>query len=149
MIPEADAEVVFQDVCKGVNLTSRIRDRGLSVRHLARFFDATIWKGFDDEDKVWTIIFLYSVRFIILVQGFFTIYRNLFSRLHAEEKTFDPQCDLPSFGYSTWNWAAPKEEEAKSARPFYNAWLHFITEKDFSWMDQWSVADAPERRVRR
>ena len=87
-------------------------------------------------------------KYIIPVQGFFTLYRNLFARLHSDEKYFELECDLPSFGYSTWNWAL-KGEEGKSARSFYNAWLHFTTERDFSWMDQWNVAEASERRVRR
>ena len=88
-------------------------------------------------------------KFIIPVQGFFTLYRNLFARLHSDEKTFELECDLPSFGYSTWNWVALKGEEGKSARSFYNAWLNFSTERDFSWMDQWNVAEASERRARR
>ncbi|KAF8807088.1 DnaJ-domain-containing protein [Phlegmacium glaucopus] len=132
LIPEADAEAVIEDVRKGVNPTSRVRDRGLTIRHLARFFDATVWEGFDDEDN-----------------GFFTLYRNLFARLHAEEKTFTSEYDLPSFGYSTWDWAASKDEDGRSARSFYNAWLHFTTQKDFSWMEQWNLAEAPERRARR
>lgn len=60
LIPEADAETVFEGIRKGVNPTSRVRDRGLTIRHLARFFDATIWESFDDEDKVCTPIFSYS-----------------------------------------------------------------------------------------
>lgn len=95
-------------------------------------------------------IYIFLTRnFTIPVQGFFTLYRNLFARLHAEEKKIESECDLPSFGYSTWHWAPPKEEEDKSTRSFYNAWLHFTTEKDFSWMERWNVADAPERRARR
>jgi DnaJ family protein A protein 5 len=27
--------------------------------------------------------------------------------------------------------------------------MNFTTEKDFSWMEQWNLAEAPERRVRR
>jgi DnaJ homolog subfamily A member 5 len=54
LIPEADAETVFEDVRRGVKST--LRDRGLTIRHLAYFFDPTIWEGFDDEEKVWTSI---------------------------------------------------------------------------------------------
>jgi DnaJ family protein A protein 5 len=97
----------------------------------------------------WTSNYFLLGNFIIPVQGFFTLYRNLFSRLHADEKTFESECDLPSFGYSTWNWAVPKEDEGKSVRSFYNEWLQFTTEKDFAWMDQWNIAEAPERRARR
>ncbi|KAK0235829.1 hypothetical protein EDD85DRAFT_1009348 [Armillaria nabsnona] len=65
--PEPDAVTVFEDICKGAP-PPRARDRGLTVRHLARFFDTTIWSGFADDDN-----------------GIFTMYRNLFNRLKAEE----------------------------------------------------------------
>ncbi|KAG7450990.1 DnaJ-domain-containing protein [Guyanagaster necrorhizus] len=129
--PEPDAETVFEDIRKGAP-PPRARDRGLTVRHLARFFDATIWSGFADDDN-----------------GFFSVYRNLFNRLMAEE-TMISDIDLPSFGYSTWTWTpVHKGEESTAARTFYNAWINFVTNKDFSWCDQWNVAEAPDRRVRR
>ncbi|KAL0578912.1 DnaJ subfamily C member 21 [Marasmius crinis-equi] len=57
---------------------SRARDRGLTVRRLTKFLDASVWKGFgDDED------------------GFFTIYRNLLARLKAEEVLADGEENLP------------------------------------------------------
>lgn len=27
--------------------------------------------------------------------------------------------------------------------------MNFSTEKDFAWMDQWNLSEAPDRRVRR
>ena len=47
-------------------------------------------------------------------------------------------------------WApATKEDADTAARTFYNFWLNFATDKDFSWADQWEINDAPDRRVRR
>ncbi|KAF4613668.1 hypothetical protein D9613_007686 [Agrocybe pediades] len=132
LIPEADAESVFEDIRNGVNLSTRVKDRGLTVRHISRFFDATSWSTYDDS-----------------TQGFFSIYRNLFSRLSAEEKMFDSTDDYPSFGYSTWTWMPVQTDGAQCARDFYTAWMNFSTEKDFSWMEQWNLSEAPERRVRR
>ncbi|KAK0469973.1 uncharacterized protein EV420DRAFT_1257249 [Desarmillaria tabescens] len=129
--PEPDAETVFEDIRKGAP-PPRARDRGLTVRHLARFFDATIWSGFADDEN-----------------GFFTIYRNLFDRLKAEEAMIS-DIDLPSFGYSTWTWTpVHKGEDSPAARTFYNVWINFVTNKDFSWCDQWNLTEAPDRRVRR
>ncbi|KAF5327698.1 hypothetical protein D9619_004517 [Psilocybe cf. subviscida] len=130
LIPEPDAETVFEDIRKGANLNSRVRDRGLTVRHLARFMDVNIWEGFDDEEN-----------------GFFSIYRNLFIRLASEEATFNSVLEYPSFGLSTSEYIAPKGEAGP--RDFYNAWTNFATEKDFSWMEQWNITEAPDRRVRR
>lgn len=43
---------MFDDIRKGTNLNARVRDRGLTVRHLARFFDATIWSNLGDGEDV-------------------------------------------------------------------------------------------------
>ncbi|KIK63210.1 hypothetical protein GYMLUDRAFT_41536 [Collybiopsis luxurians FD-317 M1] len=133
LAPEPDDETVYEDIRKGAP-PSRARDRGLTVRHLTRFFDATVWKEFGDDGD-----------------GFFAIYRNLFARLEAEEKlASDDQVHLPSFGYSHWPWAPKnKGEEATAARTFYNAWINFTTAKDFAWSDSWNISEAPDRRVRR
>ncbi|EMD33296.1 hypothetical protein CERSUDRAFT_160177 [Gelatoporia subvermispora B] len=131
LAPEPDAQTVFEDIKRGAP-PPRARDRGLTVRHLAQFFDSSIYSGFDDTDN-----------------SFFTIYRNLFARLAHDETLYDPT-PLPSFGDSTWPWAPPaKGADAAAARTFYNFWLNFATHKDFAWTDQWNVSEAPDRRVRR
>lgn len=130
LAPEPDAEAVFEDIRKGAP-PPRARDRGLTVRHLARFFDTTVWSGFDDSEN-----------------SFFTIYRNLFTRL-AQEENLISQLEYPSFGDASWPWSTPKSTNTPAARSFYNAWLNFATLKDFVWMEQWNLAEAPDRRVRR
>ena len=83
------------------------------------------------------------------MQGFYTLYRNLFGRL-AQEEAVISEIEYPSFGYSTWPWAAEaKADNTEAARRFYNAWLNFSSMKDFTWMEQWNTAEAPDRRVRR
>lgn len=51
MVPEPDADTVFEDIRKGAPL-SKARDRGLTVRHLAQFFDSSIWNGYENGDRV-------------------------------------------------------------------------------------------------
>ncbi|KAF9448619.1 DnaJ-domain-containing protein [Macrolepiota fuliginosa MF-IS2] len=130
LAPEPDAETVFEDVKRGAP-PSRARDRGLTERHLERFFDPTIWLNFGDGPD-----------------GFFTIYRNLFTRLQSEEAFIDGSSEYPSFGYSTWTWS-PQDKDAEAAKHFYTIWLNFSTEKDFAWSDKWNLSEAPDRRVRR
>ncbi|PIL32166.1 hypothetical protein GSI_05411 [Ganoderma sinense ZZ0214-1] len=131
LIPEPDAAAVFEEIRTGAP-PSRARDRGLTVRHLAQFFDTTIWDGFDDGPN-----------------SFFTIYRNLFDRLDHDERHYDVT-PLPSFGTSAWSWLSPsKEEKDQCVRVFYNYWTNFATNKEFEWADQWNIAEAPDRRVRR
>ncbi|CAA7265571.1 unnamed protein product [Cyclocybe aegerita] len=132
LVPEPDAETVFEDIRKGVNPSNRARDRGLTVRHLARFSDTAAWSTLDDGDN-----------------SFFTIYRNLFLRLATEEAQWASETDYPSFGQSTWPWSITKQEGLDCARNFYAVWMNFSTEKDFSWTDPWNISEAPDRRVRR
>ncbi|KAJ7219960.1 hypothetical protein GGX14DRAFT_584783 [Mycena pura] len=120
LAPEPDDATVYEDIKKGAP-PSRAQDRGLTVRHLARF---------DDGDN-----------------SFFTIYRNLFSRLQAEEALIS-DAPYPSFGDSTWTWASATRA-SDGARAFYAAWTNFATAKEFAWMDQWKLSEAPDRRVRR
>ncbi|GLB40594.1 putative dnaJ molecular chaperone homology domain [Lyophyllum shimeji] len=131
LVPEPDDETIFEDIQKGVR-PSRARDRGLSARHILRFLDATLWSGFDDG-----------------ANSFFTVYRNLFERLRAEEAMFDTEVELPSFGDSTWPWTTADKSDVHQAARFYGAWINFVTCKDFAWSEQWNVAEAPDRRVRR
>ena len=56
----------------------------------------------------------------------------------------------PQFGTSSWPFTPLfKDESSTAARTFYNFWLNFASEKDFSWEDKWELNDAPDRRVRR
>lgn len=131
MIPEADSKTVFEDIKRGAP-PPRARDRGLTVRHLEQFFNPSIFQGFDDGPD-----------------SFYTIYRNLFTRLAYDESQFDAALPpLPSFGNSTWPWTDASNSDAQ-ARTFYTYWLHFATAKDFTWMEQYDLNDAPDRRVRR
>ncbi|KAI0353812.1 DnaJ-domain-containing protein [Trametes cingulata] len=131
LIPEPDAADVLDEIRRGAP-PPRARDRGLTVRHLAQFFDTGIYDGFDDGPN-----------------SFFTIYRNLFDRLANDEKQY-VDAALPSFGYPSWPWLpASKAEQDQCARTFYNYWTNFVTCKEFEWADQWNVAEAPDRRVRR
>ncbi|EKM78162.1 hypothetical protein AGABI1DRAFT_61214, partial [Agaricus bisporus var. burnettii JB137-S8] len=130
LVPEPDADTVFDDVKRGAP-PSRARDRGLTERHLERFFDPTIWQDFGEGPD-----------------SFFTIYRNLFSRLQAEEAMFSEAAEYPSFGDSTGEWNSTTED-GQTVKQFYAFWLNFSTEKDFVWSEKWNLSEAPDRRVRR
>ncbi|KAJ7274564.1 DnaJ domain-containing protein [Mycena haematopus] len=127
--PEPDDATVYEDIRTGA-APSRAQSRGLTVRQLTRFFDSSIWSSVDDGEK-----------------SFFTIYRNLFARLQAEEALIS-DADYPSFGYAGWSYQ-PTDKFSDGARTFYNAWTNFASMKEFAWMDQWNLTEAPDRRVRR
>jgi DnaJ family protein A protein 5 len=47
----------------------------------------------------------------------------------------------PSFGSSHSTWA--------EVHRFYEWWLHFASQRDFSWADRYQLNKAPNRKVRR
>ncbi|KAG9005081.1 hypothetical protein FRB93_009950 [Tulasnella sp. JGI-2019a] len=132
--PEPDMEAMFEDIRRGTTSgRRRMRDSGLQVNHIIRFMDFTIWDTMDDGEN-----------------GFFTIYRHLFTRLASEEKNFtDEDVDYPGFGQSSWPWSPVDNTSQEAAKFFYNAWTNFSTAKDFVWVEYWNLAEAPDRRVRR
>ncbi len=50
LVPEPDADSVLDEVRQGA--PPRSRGRGMTARHLARFFDATLWSGYNDDENV-------------------------------------------------------------------------------------------------
>ncbi|CCA71097.1 related to dnaJ-like proteins [Serendipita indica DSM 11827] len=135
LAPEADEAQIFEDIVKGSGLKTKRRpnDPGLTARNIEKLMNPSLWKSMDDSET-----------------GFYGIYRNLFRRLALEEAQHsDGVDDWPEFGDSTWPWVAADKDDHRAARRFYNAWLSFSTEKEFSWMDSWNLSEAPERRVRR
>ncbi|KIM26299.1 hypothetical protein M408DRAFT_16971 [Serendipita vermifera MAFF 305830] len=135
LAPEADEAQIFDDIVKGTapKANKRGTDPGLTTKNITKLMNPTLWKGMDDSDT-----------------GFFTIYRNLFVRLALEEAQHSDGVDnWPNFGDSSWPWIALDKDDDRAARRFYNTWLSFSTEKEFSWMDQWNLSEAPDRRTRR
>ncbi|CAD6913226.1 unnamed protein product [Tilletia controversa] len=119
---------------------------GLTVRHLVRFVAAasTLETTGPKSDE----------------SGFFGTYRRLFERLAEEEKAamqakdIDVDMDLfPSFGYSHTPYAVAKGAEATvhqvPVKEFYKVWSNFVSEKSFTWMDQYQTNQAPDRNVKR
>ncbi len=50
--------------------------------------------------------------------------------------------DYPDFG-------SKGDDYEDVVRPFYAAWTGFATRKSYAWKDQYRLADAPDRRIRR
>ncbi|KAG8772046.1 hypothetical protein FRC15_003012 [Serendipita sp. 397] len=135
LAPEVDEVQIFEDIVKGSSPKAKRRpnDPGITAKNVTKLMNPTLWRAMDDSET-----------------GFFTIYRNLFTRLALEEAQHSDGIDhWPNFGDSTWPWAPENKDDDRAARRFYNAWLSFSTEKEFSWMDSWNVNEAPDRKVRR
>ncbi|KAK9235261.1 DnaJ domain-containing protein [Lipomyces kononenkoae] len=99
---------------------------GTRTQDILHFFDPGLFAIIDDSEI-----------------GFFTIARKVFAQLADEEAAADgSDMRLPDFGNSRSPWA-------DETRHFYAAWSAFSTKKSFDWYDQYRLADAPDRRVRR
>ena len=127
--PEPDVETVFEDIRKGAPPPTT-RDRGLTVQHLTLSSARQSWSGYEDRENV-CFWYLIGNMHLTSLKSFFTVYRNLFSRIAYDESRIS-DVTYPSFGYSTWPWSMTTIAQGdETARAFYNAWTNFVTSKDF------------------
>ncbi|KLO11562.1 DnaJ-domain-containing protein [Schizopora paradoxa] len=110
------------------------RDTGLTAWYFSSFLSSSAWSGYDDSGK-----------------SFFTVFRLLFQRITEDEARFSRRVvGYPSFGYSNWTWSGSDPEHKKEgARFFYNFWLSFTTERDFTWEERWNPKSASHRQERK
>ncbi|XP_044007535.1 dnaJ homolog subfamily C member 21 isoform X1 [Aphidius gifuensis] len=85
------------------------------------------FKGYNDDEK-----------------GFYTVYRNVFDTLAAEDAEFikdgDSDEEIPSFGDS-------KSSYEDVVHCFYAYWQSYLTKRSFAWLDTYDIRDAPNRKV--
>lgn len=79
------------------------------------------------------------------MQGFYTVYREVFDRLAKQESEAaqsegkPAQSSASGFGTSSSAW--------QEVSAFYQRWLHFVSERDFAWADVHNLASAPNRKA--
>lgn len=78
------------------------------------------------------------------VQGFYTIYRDVFDGLfkhetEAAERTGKKGPSSVGFGRSDSPWS--------EVSAFYQYWLQFVSDREFAWADVHNLASAPNRKV--
>ncbi|XP_022197623.2 dnaJ homolog subfamily C member 21 [Nilaparvata lugens] len=90
------------------------------------FFTTTCFKGYGDDRK-----------------GFYTIYREVFEKIAAEDSEYqtedDSDADIPSFGKS--------DSSFEDVNAFYAYWQSYSTKKSYAWLDPYNAREAPNRRV--
>ncbi|CAK9302635.1 unnamed protein product [Gordionus sp. m RMFG-2023] len=101
----------------------------LNVYH---YYNSSCFKGFNDGP-----------------QGFYTVYRKVFTEIGAEDlpyhkdESIDSDFIIPTFGYSDSSYE-------NAVGPFYSFWEAYSTLKTFSWLtDIGAIKNAPNRRVAR
>lgn len=91
---------------------------------LFSYFSNSCFDSYDDEED-----------------GFYTVYRELFLVLAAEEKAAGARNEWAEFGRSDSNWSVVKA--------FYDRWVGFNSSKTFGHADKWNLAEAENREIRR
>ncbi|KAJ2844697.1 hypothetical protein IWW36_005080, partial [Coemansia brasiliensis] len=119
----------------------------MSTETLMRFFSVSSFRGFDDSPN-----------------GFFTVYRGLFTTLRDEELQVpgSPLEDdfLLNLDFGNAHTLYDEDEAlgrqrdrsmgtGATLRDFYNFWTTFGTRKSFGWFDRYRLADAENRQIRR
>lgn len=107
-------------------LGSDYKDDSLNVYE---YFTTSCFCGYGDDPK-----------------GFYSVYGEVFNKLAAEDSEFDKNLDsdfeIPRFGDS-------KSSYEEIVHPFYAHWQSYSTKKSFSWLDQYDIRQAPNRKVLR
>lgn len=96
--------------------------------NLMKYFSASVFCGYGDDE-----------------QGFYAVYANVFRIITQEDAEFTADKDvevLPEFGTSSSDF-----EEV--VQPFYAHWQSYSTLKSYSWLEQYNIREAPNRRVQR
>eukprot|EP01118_Nematostelium_gracile_P000083 TRINITY_DN10072_c0_g1_i1.p1 TRINITY_DN10072_c0_g1~~TRINITY_DN10072_c0_g1_i1.p1 ORF type:complete len:507 (+),score=169.07 TRINITY_DN10072_c0_g1_i1:53-1573(+) len=92
------------------------------------YFSTSCFSGFGDDEE-----------------GFYSVYRDVFEQLDAEEEEVEDEDEYhdqaPSFG----NSKTPYSEVKK----FYTFWSDFVSKRSFSYCDVYKTTEAPNRKVKR
>ncbi|DBA03155.1 TPA: hypothetical protein N0F65_003875 [Lagenidium giganteum] len=95
--------------------------------NLFKYFSPSVYKGFGDDEN-----------------GFYAVFRELFEKIDG--------LDMASAGTSTAT-AAPsfgtKKTSIDDVLDFYGYWMSYVTQRSFSWVDEYKTTDAPTRQIRR
>ena len=112
-------------ILKG-GLGSDYKDDCLNVYE---YLTISCFSGFSDDPK-----------------GFYCIYNEVFNKIASEDSEFDKNLDseyeIPEFGNS-------KSSYEEVVHPFYAHWQSYSTKKTYSWLDQYDIRQAPNRKVLR
>lgn len=97
--------------------------------NLFPYFSASCFKNYGDDEK-----------------GFYTVYRNVFEKLAAEDAEFAKDSDsdeaAPGFGDSQSSY----EEVVHN---FYAYWQSYSTKRSYAWLDPYDIREMPNRRILR
>ena len=103
----------------------KLDEDGLNV---FQFLTSSCYSGFGDDDK-----------------GFYTVYREVFNTLAAEDAEFmsgsDEEEDIPLFGKSD-------DDYETVVGPFYAHWSVYTTTRSYSWLDKYNKRQGENRCVK-
>lgn len=114
-----------ESILKG-RLDNSYKDDSLDI---FQYFTSSCYVGYSDDEK-----------------GFYSVYREVFNRLAAEDSEYhsdlDSDFEIPNFGKSSSLF-----EEV--VRPFYSYWQGYCTKKSYVWLNVYDIKEAPNRKVAR
>lgn len=97
--------------------------------NLFPYFSLSCFKGYGDDEK-----------------GFYTVYRNVFEQLAAEDYEFakgdESDKEIPSFGDSQSSY----EDVVGN---FYAYWQSYSTKRSYAWLDPYDIREMRNRRILR
>lgn len=97
--------------------------------NLFPYFSLSCFKGYGDDEK-----------------GFYTVYRNIFEQLTAEDAEFTKDSEsneeIPGFGDSQSSYEDVVGD-------FYAYWQSYSTKRSYAWLDPYDIREIRNRRILR
>lgn len=143
-----EAKEQFQLIQQAYEVLSDTQERAWYDRHRDAILKGGIGDNYEDES-----LNVYQYFTTSCFQGygdgehgFYTVYREVFNKISAEDSGFDDNLDsdfeIPTFGKSDSSY-----EDV--VHPFYSHWLSYSTKKSYAWLDQYDIRQAENRRILR
>ncbi|KAK9806652.1 hypothetical protein WJX73_004364 [Symbiochloris irregularis] len=99
---------------------------------LFSFFSSSCFSGYNDSPK-----------------GFYTVYREVFEQLASQEREAFEEGETRAASPPDYPYFGTSSAGEKEVASFYAFWTNFVTDLSFEWADQFNLAAAPNRPVRR
>lgn len=139
-----EATTRFQEIQEAYETLSDPQERAWYDQHRERILSGQdLGEGGDSfADNLDICQYFKSYPFDDSPRGFFTVFRDLFERVDAEEMQWqEVPKQAPVFGSSSSPWSV--------TGAFYSNWLNFCTRRPCGHADKWRAQDGQNRNMRR
>lgn len=141
-----EATIQFQLLQQAYEVLSDSQERSWYDRHRDSILNGRVDNNYKD-DAIDVFQYFTTSCFVGYnddVMGFYSVYREVFNRLSAEDSEYnfesDSDFEIPNFGTSNSSYD-------DVVRSFYSYWEGYCTKKSYVWLNIYDIREAPNRKI--